>query len=226
MWNPPKENHGWESSDVVRFGLGPLLIYLFTLLLQHFICKDALFLCTKTFCLVWFFKNSTFLLYMLFLIIKFLQRSMCRPQIKNERNERWQKTHHYGNIGILDAKLPIQRIQKIYNFIALIHPIQWTIAKPVGADRPAKRQKKTSCVSTGWPVPVLCIRQVAHGIYFLSRQHDVIASFSFGACIVRTCFQQSPDILRKSVLYDGFSTFYMDMFSVEVLPTDQARIYI
>ena len=74
------------------------------------------------------------------------------------------------------------------HFIALIHPIQWTIAKPVGADRPAKRQKKTSCVSTGWPVPVLCIRQVAHGIYFLSRQHDVIASFSFGACTVQTCF--------------------------------------
>ena len=33
------------------------------------------------------------------------------------------------------------------HFIALIHPIQWTIAYPVGADRPAKRQKKTSCVS-------------------------------------------------------------------------------
>ena len=27
--------------------------------------------------------------------------------------------------------------------------IQWTIAYPVGVDRPAKRQKKTSCVSTG-----------------------------------------------------------------------------
>ena len=40
----------------------------------------------------------------------------------------------------------------LYNFIALIHPIQWTIAYPVGADRPAKRQKKTSCVATSWPV--------------------------------------------------------------------------
>ena len=40
-----------------------------------------------------------------------------------------------------------------YLFIALIHPIQWTIAYPVGADRPAKRQKKTSCVSTGRSVP-------------------------------------------------------------------------
>ena len=38
--------------------------------------------------------------------------------------------------------------KQIFDFIALIHPIQWTIAYPVGADRPAKRQKKTSCVST------------------------------------------------------------------------------
>ena len=38
------------------------------------------------------------------------------------------------------------------DFIALILPIQWIIANPVGADRPAKRKKKTSCVSTGWPV--------------------------------------------------------------------------
>ena len=37
------------------------------------------------------------------------------------------------------------------DFIALIHPIQWTIANPVGGDRPTKRQKKTSCVSTGRP---------------------------------------------------------------------------
>ena len=27
-------------------------------------------------------------------------------------------------------------------FIALIHPIQWTVANPVGADQPAKRQEK------------------------------------------------------------------------------------
>ena len=68
-------------------------------------------------------------------------------------------------------------------FIALIHPIQWTIAYPVGADRPAKRQKKTSCVSTGQAGPVLCTRQVACSTSFLSRQRDVIASFSFGACL-------------------------------------------
>ena len=97
-------------------------------------------------------------------------------------------------------------------FIALIHPIQWTIANPVGADRPAKRQKKTSCVSTGWPVPVLCIRQVAHGIYFLSRQHDVIASFSFGACTVRTCFQQYPDILRKVCIMMDFIPYLQRVY--------------
>ena len=73
-------------------------------------------------------------------------------------------------------------------FTALIHPIQWTIANPVGADRPAKHQKKTSCVSTGWPVPVLCTRQAAHGTSFLSRQRDVIASFSMGTCTVHTEF--------------------------------------
>ena len=67
-------------------------------------------------------------------------------------------------------------------FIALIHPIQWTIAYPVGADRLAKCQKKMSCVSTGQAGPVLCTRQMACRISFLSRQRDVIASFSFGAC--------------------------------------------
>ena len=96
-------------------------------------------------------------------------------------------------------------------FIALIHPIQWTIAKPVGADRPAKRQKKTSCVSTGWPVPVLCIRQVAHGIYFLSIQHDVIASFSFGASTVQTCFSTISRYFKESVHYDGFYTLFANI---------------
>ena len=58
------------------------------------------------------------------------------------------------------------------NFIVLILPIQWTIANPVSADRPAKRQKKTSCVSIGWPIP-LCIHQGGGGgggggaLYFL-----------------------------------------------------------
>ena len=47
----------------------------------------------------------------------------------------------------------IRLIVQLQSFIALIHPIQWTIAYPVGADRPAKRQKKTSCVSTGRSVP-------------------------------------------------------------------------
>ena len=67
------------------------------------------------------------------------------------------------------------------HFIALIHPIQWTIANPVGTDRPAKRQKKSSlCMHTGRPA-LVCTRQVAHRTCFLTRQRDVIASFSFGA---------------------------------------------
>ena len=48
------------------------------------------------------------------------------------------------------------------DFITLIHPIQWTIANMISVDRPAKCQKKTSCVSTGQACPVLCTRQVAH----------------------------------------------------------------
>ena len=43
---------------------------------------------------------------------------------------------------------PVQALR--YYFIALKHAIKWTIANPVGADRPAKRQTKMSCVSTGW----------------------------------------------------------------------------
>ena len=36
-------------------------------------------------------------------------------------------------------------------FILLIHPIQWTIAYPVGADWPAKQQKKSPCMCAYWP---------------------------------------------------------------------------
>ena len=73
---------------------------------------------------------------------------------------------------------------------------------------------------------VLCTPQMAPRTCFLSRQPDIIASFSFGACAVQTCFQQSPDILKKSVHYDGFLTLYMGFFCVEVLSSDQAQIYI
>ena len=40
-------------------------------------------------------------------------------------------------------------------FIALIHPVQWTIANPVHTYWPAKQQKKSSCVSSSWPVLIL-----------------------------------------------------------------------
>ena len=55
---------------------------------------------------------------------------------------------YYKVIGYLQTDISIIHS----HFIALIHPIQWTIAYPVGADRPAKLQKKTSCVATSWPV--------------------------------------------------------------------------
>ena len=55
---------------------------------------------------------------------------------------------------------------------------------------PNKRKSRLICVCyepTSKPVP-LCTRQVAHRTSFLSRQRDIIASFSFGACIVYTEF--------------------------------------
>ena len=95
--------------------------------------------------------------------------------------------HLVGSLYFLQQKL-FQRFSQISIFIALIHPIQWTITYPVGADRPAKRQKKTSCISNGQAGPVLCTRQVVYCTSFQSRQRDVISSFSFGPCIVYTKF--------------------------------------
>ena len=83
---------------------------------------------------------------------------------------------------------------------------QWTIAYPVGADRPAKRQKKTFCVSTGQAGPVLCTRQMACRTSFLSRQRDVIESFSFGAC---TCDTDFLSRILFQVLCENYYVFYI-----------------
>ena len=56
---------------------------------------------------------------------------------------------------------------------------------------------------------VLCIPQMVPHTSFLSRQPDVIASFSFGACTVQTCFQQSLDILRKVWIMTDFQPYYL-----------------
>ena len=66
-------------------------------------------------------------------------------------------------------------------FIALIHPIQWTIALPVGATGPAKRQKKTSCIYYQHDRSQ-SVHSPGGASYFIScLPLDVIASFSFGA---------------------------------------------
>ena len=68
-----------------------------------------------------------------------------------------------------------------YIFIALIHPIQWTIALPVGATGPAKRQKKTSCIYYRQDRSQ-SVHSPGGASYFIScLPLDVIASFSFGA---------------------------------------------
>ena len=49
-------------------------------------------------------------------------------------------------VSLIKLSLHMSGDEEVH-FIALIHPIQWTIALPVGADRPAKRQKKSPYMS-------------------------------------------------------------------------------
>ena len=65
-----------------------------------------------------------------------------------------------------------------------------------------------SKVKTGRAVPVLYIPQMVPHTSFLSRQADVRTSFS---CTVQTCFQQSPEVLKKSVDYDRFLTLFANI---------------
>ena len=79
------------------------------------------------------------------------------------------------------------------HFIALIHPIQWTIALPVGTTGPAKRQKKTSCIYYRQDRSQ-SVHSPGGASYFIScLPIDVIASFSFGA---KEC---AEDFLRRYV---------------------------
>ena len=57
------------------------------------------------------------------------------------------------------------------HFIALIHPIQWTIALPVGATGPAKRQKKDVLyiIPAG---PVSSVHSLGGASYFLPVQTE------------------------------------------------------
>ena len=73
-------------------------------------------------------------------------------------------------------------------FIALIHPIQWTIAL---SDRSRQTPEKDVLyiLPTG-PVTECAFARWRIVLPFLSRQSDVIASFSFGAKSVQTCFLQ------------------------------------
>ena len=88
-------------------------------------------------------------------------------------------------------------------FIALIHPIQWTIALPVAATGPAKRQKKTSCIYYRQDRSQ-SVHSPGGASYFIScLPIDVIASFSFGA---KEC---AEDFLQRYVL-----KFYNELFQV------------
>ena len=83
-------------------------------------------------------------------------------------------------------------------FIALIHPIQWTIANLVGVDRPAKTEKVVLCFHR---LACPTVHSPGGASYsFLSRQRDVIVSFSFGACTVQTDFRKALQVNFGGVL--------------------------
>ena len=90
-----------------------------------------------------------------------------------------------------------------------MHPTQWTSANPVGADQPAKGQKKPSCVSIGRTGLELCICQVVHRTSFLSRQCDFIASFSFGMRYYADRFLRSSN--SGTLNFISYSTYFVSI---------------
>ena len=156
---------GWESFGVVRFDLGPLLQgrtrilhlqYFFKYVLTYSLHLNSYLVtflhntnCRAQLFCPFLLSGSEFLLNMLFNyhLLYFCTALSLIIMLSS---------HYY----LHKSKTLSQLIQCPFtgtlllfffsfrksDFIALIHPIQWTIALPVGATGPAKRQKKTSCI--------------------------------------------------------------------------------
>ena len=72
---------------------------------------------------------------------------------------------------------------------------------------------------------VPCTPQMVPRTAFLSRQPDVIATFSFGVCTVQTCFQQSPDILRKVWIMTDFQPYFQIFYFRSVIYMSSTDIH-
>ena len=59
---------------------------------------------------------------------------------------------------------------------------------------------------------VLCTPQMAPHTSFLSRQPDVIASFSFGACTVQMCFQHLQKVFLMAVFSTSIANILLQKF--------------
>ena len=90
-------------------------------------------------------------------------------------------------------------------------------ARPV----PPNDRKRRPVDTTGRTGHRVCIHSVAPRTSFLSRQRDVIASFSFGVWSVQTCFQQRNvfEVLQQTL------PFYFISSSIIISP-DESRGYI
>ena len=116
--------------------------------------------------------------------------SLSPSQIKNIQSADTVPVHGHSPLVCSSGTLPYYTDNSISAhiqdyifciFIALIHPIQWTIALPVGATGPAKRQKKTSCIYYRQDRSQ-SVHSPGGASYFIScLPIDVIACFSFGA---------------------------------------------
>ena len=114
---------------------------------------------------------------------------------------------------MLQSHIKIEQSPKIFlqfYCVNTTYPIDNLLNRSAQTGPPNVRKRSPVFPLAGRSV-ALCTPQMAPRTPFLSRQPDVIASFSFGACTVQTCFQQSPDILRKSVHYDGFCTLFANI---------------
>ena len=76
------------------------------------------------------------------------------------------------------------------------YPMDNLLIRSAQTGPPNARKRRPVLPLAGQSV-VLRTPQMAPRTSFLSRQPDVIASFSFGACTVQTCFSTSPEFKGK-----------------------------
>ena len=120
--------------------------------------------------------------------------------------------------GILgQSSSPHKKIQYLKITVILKYPL-----KCINSIKHLDEGTQFYCINTSYPMDnslsgrrsrslVLCTPQMVPRTSFLSRQHDVISSFSFGACTVQTCFQHLQSFYGKVCIMTDFQP-YLQIF--------------